>query len=412
MEKLFALGISAKFIKICRCLYDRATLKIKTNESYSESIDISQGVLQGEILSPLLFALFICDLEDFLYLNNARGLSLDFAHEIVCLAYADDVTMLADSYHDLAIKIKILEKYCEINDLKVNVTKSKIIVFHKGKLKRFLSLYFNGSPLEIVNEYHYLGVVFASSGLFIANLKKATASTCAAIAVTQKIIAASKIDSYYTINRLLRSLCTSVLFYVITVWALRYFEEIDKIQLGFHKNLLSLPRSCPSYAVRLETGSLPLSWYILKNLFKICLNILINHSNDTNTKYNWISQINAITISHGLYESLFILEYKHNILQSDLSRLERTGSLQLYNKLRILNPSYSLLQSKASLKMLKTITQMRLITTCYGRILNNQKMYKFISSHYCDVCHRPESGNMLHFLRRSRCNLFARLLVD
>ena len=295
-------------------------------------------------------------------------MSLDFAHEIVCLAYTDDVTMLADSYHDLAIKIKILEKYCEINGLKVNVTKSKIIIFHKGKLKRFPSFYFNGSPLEIVNEYHYLGVVFSSSGLFITNLKKVTASTLAAIAVTQKIIAASKIDSYYTINRLFRSLCTSVLFYAITVWGLRYFQEIDKVQLGFHKNLLSLPRSCPSYAVRLETGSLPQSWYILKNLFnwldkihkmentrypKICLNILINHSNDTNSKYNWISQINAITRSHGLYEILSILnlpkfseskdtlleKYRHNILQSDLSRLERTDSLQLYNKLRILNPS-------------------------------------------------------------------------
>ena len=54
--------------------------RVKINSSFSSYLDIFQGILQGSILGPLLFNLFLCDL--FLFLEEADITS-----------YADDNTL-------------------------------------------------------------------------------------------------------------------------------------------------------------------------------------------------------------------------------------------------------------------------------------------------------------------------------
>ena len=63
----------------------------------SITIRVSKGVLRGETLSSLLFALFIHDLEDFLKDKGIRGVSASHLTEILLLAYADDLVFLSDS---------------------------------------------------------------------------------------------------------------------------------------------------------------------------------------------------------------------------------------------------------------------------------------------------------------------------
>ena len=52
--------------------------------------------------------------------------------------------------------------------LTVNVDKSKIIVFSKGRQTNY-DFNLCGSRLEIVNEYKYLGILFNRSGSFYKN---------------------------------------------------------------------------------------------------------------------------------------------------------------------------------------------------------------------------------------------------
>ena len=44
---------------------------VKTNEGLSKEFHVTEGILQGETLNPLLFSLFISDLEIFLVFGKS-----------------------------------------------------------------------------------------------------------------------------------------------------------------------------------------------------------------------------------------------------------------------------------------------------------------------------------------------------
>ena len=93
-NKLYQNGLSVKIIKTIKSLYDQAQTCIKTS---TPRVDITQGVLQGESLSPTLFSLLLADLKDFLRRHGCRGISLNHLIEICIIAYADDLILLSDS---------------------------------------------------------------------------------------------------------------------------------------------------------------------------------------------------------------------------------------------------------------------------------------------------------------------------
>ena len=74
--------------------------------------------------------------------------------------YADDIVLLADSPAVLQLMIDSLHKYCLQWCLKLNLNKSKIVVFRKGgRLRSDLCWKYGNNVIEIVNEYKYLGVI-------------------------------------------------------------------------------------------------------------------------------------------------------------------------------------------------------------------------------------------------------------
>ena len=48
--------------------------------------------------------------------------------------------------------------------MKVNVDKTKIVVFSKGRLPRNLIFNYNGTYIEIVKDFNYLGIYFSRTG--------------------------------------------------------------------------------------------------------------------------------------------------------------------------------------------------------------------------------------------------------
>ena len=49
-------------------------MKLKSNNYFTKTYEIVEGVLQGESLSPLLFSIFIADMESYFYFRDLAEL--------------------------------------------------------------------------------------------------------------------------------------------------------------------------------------------------------------------------------------------------------------------------------------------------------------------------------------------------
>lgn len=148
---------------------------VKLNGIASNFFECNVGVRQGENLSPFLFSLYINDLENFLLEKNTVGLqsiSNEIENELLLhlklliLFYADDTVIMAESTEDLQNALNEFYSYCTQWKLKVNVNKTKIMVFSKGPTSKKL-VYYKGEVIENVKEFKYLGIVLSRTGSFI-----------------------------------------------------------------------------------------------------------------------------------------------------------------------------------------------------------------------------------------------------
>ena len=125
----------------------------------------SLGVRQGECLSLLIFSLFLNDIEEQFFHSGVEGLDLDL-FKISMLLYAD-IVVFSNNAEQLQSRLDVLSGYCSRWKLKVNISKTKIMIFRKrGILPRNLSFTYDGEPLEIVKSFKYLGIVFTTGGSF------------------------------------------------------------------------------------------------------------------------------------------------------------------------------------------------------------------------------------------------------
>ena len=92
--------------------------------------------------------------------------------KLFVLLYADDTIILAENEHDLQSSLQSLYNYCESWTLSVNSSKTKIVIFSKGKVRNKPNFYFGNDQIEICDEYTYLGVIFNYNGKFKKAINK------------------------------------------------------------------------------------------------------------------------------------------------------------------------------------------------------------------------------------------------
>ncbi len=131
--KLLKAGIGGHFLKMLRSMYENVFFHVKLSTGITESFSSNSGVKQGCVLSPLLFNLFIRDLPD-IFDSDCDPVDL---HEtkLTCLMFADDLVLLSKSASGLQTCLDNLNSYCNQWGLKVNLNKTKVVIFNKtGRL--------------------------------------------------------------------------------------------------------------------------------------------------------------------------------------------------------------------------------------------------------------------------------------
>jgi len=93
--------------------------------------------------------------------------------------FADDTALIAESEEDLQKLVNVFDSVCKRRKLKVNVSKSKVMVFERKKIEvidfacpyrirrecpKECRIRLNGEQMEEVYEFKYLGSIFCKDG--------------------------------------------------------------------------------------------------------------------------------------------------------------------------------------------------------------------------------------------------------
>ena len=135
--------------------YTNSKLQVKWNNIKSEMFSCSNGVKQGGVLSPILFAIYVDDLLNTLRLNgNGCHVNTMFCG---AFAYADDIVLLSPTVYGLNNMANICQVYGKEYDIMFNPNKSQLITFTNKKNIFRPSITIDDKKVLWVNNVNQLG---------------------------------------------------------------------------------------------------------------------------------------------------------------------------------------------------------------------------------------------------------------
>ena len=128
----------------------------------SEPFSVSNGVRQGSVISPHLFAVYLDGL--LLELCNS-GVDCYWGCSFAGgFSYADDVVLLAPSASVLRIMLNICCTFSVADKLEFNANKTQLICFHAPSVRPIApTIYFNGTKLSYSDQVVHLGHILTSN---------------------------------------------------------------------------------------------------------------------------------------------------------------------------------------------------------------------------------------------------------
>jgi len=291
LNHLKTIGLRGNILKILSSMYSRLSASVKTGTGLSNYFSCNMGTRQGCILSPKLFILFINQLVSLLEENGGTGIfiSTDIP-DVYALLFADDVSTIANSTLQLQKKINVLENFCETTGMKINLQKTKIMVFRNGgTLRHYEKWYFKGEKLEVVNQYRYLGIMFTPK------LSWTKAQNCLASQARKAILCIYQYQqkfgffSHRDMFKLYDSMVVPILCYGAEVWGTSYSKATETAHTLFCKRFLKLSKSTPNNMILGECGKTHLQLvYMFKSIKYWCRLIHLGSSRLPNQAYRMI----------------------------------------------------------------------------------------------------------------------------
>ena len=278
--KLVKLGLRGKILNIVKSMYQTVKSRVKVFNRLGNEFYCSLGVRQGECLSPLLFSLYLNDIEEQFVHSNMDGLEVDMV-KIFMLLYADDIVVFANTPEELQRGLNLLNEYCKRWKLTINVAKTKILVFRKGGiLPRNIAFTYYGVPLEIVKSFKYLGIVFTVCGSFSEAHNTLAGQAQKAIFKLNKYLYKFTFISPRHKFELYDKLITPILNYGSEVWGFAKTNAIERVHMQFCKKVLGVKKSTQNDFVYGELGRinyLSKRFIILSNIgLRYCRLLIIN----------------------------------------------------------------------------------------------------------------------------------------
>ena len=158
--------------------------------------------------------------------------------KIYVLLYADDTILLAESPEELQAALYSMNLYCNDWNLKINVSKTKVVIFSRGKIIKHPHFYLGDKLLEICSDYLYFGVKFNYNGKFSkAQQELFDKGNRAMFNILKK---SRQLNLPIDLQlHLFNAIVLPTVLYGCEVWAPEDCVILEKLQLRFCKYILS-----------------------------------------------------------------------------------------------------------------------------------------------------------------------------
>ena len=220
------------------------------------SFTTATGLRQGCPLSPILFALYISDLDVVLQNWQSGGVVVG-SRKLRMLAYADDIVLMATSAGQLKDMIGRLVRYSESRDLKISTEKTKVLRFSGNGIKSTQRWSCGLETIEEVKVFKYLGFTFQSTGKFTEHLKDLAAKGKVRLSNAWSIGENLFPDNFRIRSQLYYSLVEPAMTYGCELFGLVEKQELETIQRSYFKWVLGLAKWTKTAYLMAETNTTP-----------------------------------------------------------------------------------------------------------------------------------------------------------
>ena len=260
LQQLVTYGIKGNFLKVIASLYDKVKSCVRGKDSLTNIFPCSRGVRQGCLLSPVLFALYLNDLNRHIRASS-QGVMVDDI-PVHSLLYADDLVLIARDRKDLQSQLNALDKFSKSLKMDVNMDKTRVMIIQKQKsrAKSTKNKTWKIGDKE-VNEcvsYKYLGVMLKSNGSFSEHIvrmkEKAHKAYFSLIAKSKEWGGFQPRLFLYLFDHTI----VPILNYASEIWGFEEWSKLETLHLKACKYALGVRPSTTTDAVYAELGRISL----------------------------------------------------------------------------------------------------------------------------------------------------------
>ena len=136
-QKLFTQNVGTKMMRMLKAIYAHVRAYTRTSKGLTNTVTCPVGVRQGCIISPIICTLFLNGLQEYISVGShgidieTHGIDIETI-KLFVLLFADDLVIFAELVIELQRLINRLVGYCDRWRMKVNLLKTKVVVFRNG----------------------------------------------------------------------------------------------------------------------------------------------------------------------------------------------------------------------------------------------------------------------------------------
>ena len=266
-------------LRMMKGLYDGDSYIVVDGHKVSDPVRPSRGVKQGCPLSPLLFSLYINDVEDVFTRQNSTGrlkgaVTGTTGYRVSHLLYADDLALITNSKKELQEMLDVLSGYADRKGLTVNTGKSHVVIFNSdtSRMATVPVFVYKRVVLEVKQEFKYLGITFRSDGSMVYAADKISKALLGSIQGVQRLAREHNVHHRPNVLAwLFQTYGFGAGMYGCQVWGTGFLKQdkvfdssVEAVRLCFLKRVLGVKRTTPNWMVLREFWLKPYQQYWFK----------------------------------------------------------------------------------------------------------------------------------------------------